>query len=315
MKHVFVFDPKAFYNQQWKMDSILDSIGQFFRTQTKTDFSVQISRYRRDAVTLIQSEIEKAKQGDVVRVYAVGGEEILFDCVNGLTGLPNTELAVVPHGETTDFLKNFGEDKVDLFKDIPTLVQSNAIPTDLINWGVNYAINSCVIGLNSATAFKLQNMKSSLNKNSFILFSKISTAFSHFFNTFNKDIAAQQYKISVDDRDFSGSYSLIHIANGPYQNGKKTGLSNAMPDDGLLDIALIKSAAALKTLWSMSRYTAGKLPSNCVNLQAKSISIESDKKMWIQLDNEYIQDTKLNLSVVHQGVSLVTAGNITYSKE
>jgi hypothetical protein len=42
MKYVFVFDPKAFYdrNCKWKMNNILDTIGQYFRTQNKPDFFI-----------------------------------------------------------------------------------------------------------------------------------------------------------------------------------------------------------------------------------------------------------------------------------
>jgi len=121
MKHVFVFDPKAFYNQQWKMDNILDGIGQFFRTQESPDFSIQFSRYRRNAIGIIQEEAEKAKSGSVIRVYAVGGEEILFDCLNGVAHFHNTQLASIPFGESNDFIKIFGEDKIESFRDIPTL--------------------------------------------------------------------------------------------------------------------------------------------------------------------------------------------------
>jgi len=150
MKHVFVFDPKAFYNQQWKMDNILDGIGQFFRTQESPDFSIQFSRYRRNAIGIVQEEAEKARAGDIVRIYAIGGEEILFDCLNAVAHFPNMQLATVPHGDSNDFLKIFGEGKEEIFRDIPTLVQSSdALPTDAIRWGVNYALNSCYIGMNS----------------------------------------------------------------------------------------------------------------------------------------------------------------------
>jgi diacylglycerol kinase family enzyme len=314
MKHVFVFDPKSFHNQQWMMDGILDSIGQFFRTQTKPDFSIHISRYRRNAIGLINAEAEKAKEDETVRVYAVGGEEILFDCVNGVADLPNAELAAVPYGETADFLNIFGEGKTEAFRNIPSLVQAESIPTDMISWGVNYALNSCYIGLNSATAVKLKELKSKLGKRSFIMFSKITSSLNYMLTAFNKQIAAQQYSITIDNRDYSGSYSLIHIANGPYYAGKVTGLSAARPDDGVLDVALIKSASPLKTMWSMRKYAGGKTPSNCILLQAKKIAIQSERKMWIQLDNEYIQDTSINLSVVPQAVNIVAVDNLSYQK-
>jgi diacylglycerol kinase family enzyme len=314
MKHVFMFDPKSFYNQQWKMDGVLDHIGQYFRTQEKPDFSIQFSRNRRDSIGIINDEAEKAKPGDIVRIYAVGGEEILFDCLNGVAHFPNMELASIPHGEMNDFLCIFGMDKIDTFRDIQSIVRGAAIPTDIINWGINYSLNSCHIGMNSAFAKKLQELKTRMSKRSYFLFSKFSSFFSYLGTAFDKKITAQKYSITVDDKDYSGQYSLIHVANGPYYAGKKTGASKAMPNDGLLDVALIRSGGALKTMWSMRKYSHGKCPSNCILMQAKKISIKSEKHMWIQLDNEYIHDTSIDISVVSRAVQMVAVDNLSYQK-
>jgi len=312
MKHVFVFDPKAFFSQQWKMDGILDHIGEFFRTQDKPDFSIQMSRYRRNAIGIINDAVEKATPGDTVRVYAVGGEEILYDCINAAAHYPNMQVAAVPHGELNDFIHIFGDVKVDKFLDIPSIVTAGALDTDLIRWGVNYALNSCYIGLNSAMAAKVRALKSSLGKGSFFFFSKISNFFNYIFTAFDKEITEQNYVISIDDVDYSGKYSLIHVANGPYYAGKKTGLVDAVPNDGLLDIALIKSGGALKTMFSMRKYSRGKRPRNGIYLQGKKISVQSDKKMWIQLDNEYIQNTDINLTVIPNATQIVAVDNLSY---
>jgi len=313
MKHVFVFDPKAFFGQQWKMDGILDHIGEFFRTQDKPDFSIQMSRYRRNAIGIINDEAEKASPGDVVRVYAVGGEEILYDCINAAAHFPNMQVAVIPHGESNDFLNIFGEGKEESFRDIPSLVTASALDTDLINWGVNYALNSCYIGLNSAMSAKVRALKSSFGKGGFFLLSKkISGFFNNVFTAFDKEITNQNYEISIDDVDYSGKYSIIHIANGPYYAGKKTGLKDATPNDGLLDIALIKSSGPIKTLFSIRKYSKGNRPKNGVFLQGKKITVKSDKKMWIQLDNEYIYNTDINLAVVQNAVQMVVVDNLTY---
>jgi len=312
MKHVFVFDPKAFYSQQWKMDNILDNIGQFFRTQEAPDFSIQFSRYRRNAITIIQDEAEKAKPDDIIRIYAIGGEEILFDCLNAVAHFENIQLAPVPHGESYDFLKIFGENNIDSFRDIPSLVKGDAIQTDIIKWGENYALNSCYIGMNSAILKKIKDLKSNMGKNSFIVFSKLSSYFNTLFGAFNKNIAAREYKINIDDTDYSGQYCLIHVANTPYHAGRMTGISGAKPDDGLLDIALIKSSHPMKTLSSMRRYSRGKRPKNCVIVHGKKISIQAAGQMWIQLDNEYIQDTNINMSVVNHAVQIVTVNSLTY---
>jgi len=312
MKHVFVFDPKAFYNQQWKMDNILDGVGQFFRTQENPDFSIQYSRYRRNAIGIIQEEAEKAKPGDIVRIYAVGGDEILFDCLNGVAHFPNMQLAAVPFGDSNDFLDIFGKDKIEAFKDIPSLVNAGALPTDAIRWGVNYALNSCYIGMNSVISKRIKDMKSRLNKSSFILFSKLSSFFNYFLTAFDKTLAAREYEIFIDDVDYSGHYCLVHIANGPYFAGKLTGVSDATPDDGLLDIALIKSSHPLKTLFSMRRYSRGKRPKNCVFTHGKKITVKSKSQIWIQLDDEYIQDTSINLNIVSHAFQMVAAEGLSY---
>jgi diacylglycerol kinase family enzyme len=307
-----MFDPKSFYGQQWMMDNILDNIGQFFRTQEKPDWSIQVSRYRRDAIVIIQEEAEKAKPDDIIRIYAIGGEEILFDCINAVAHFPNMQIAAVPYGETSNFLNIFGEDKAENFRDIPALVKAEALSTDLIRWGVNYALNSCYIGLNSATAARVKELNANLNKRSFLLFSKISNFFNYIFMAFNKEITEQDYLITIDNQDYSGKYSLVHIANGPYYAGKMTGLKNATPNDGMLDIALVKSADPLRTMWSTRRYAKGKRPKNCTFVQGKKITIQSDKQMWIQLDNEYMRDTNIKINVVHEAVQMVVLDNLTY---
>jgi len=316
MKHVLVFDPKAFSNQQWKMDNILDTVGQFFRTQDKPDFSIQFSRYRRNAITIIQDEVEKAKQGDIVRVYAIGGEEIIFDCLNAVAHFPNMQLAIVPYGENNNFLRIFqtdkNDDKMELFRDIPNLINSDTLPTDALRWDVNYALNSCYIGMNTAIAKRMKDFKSSINKSSFYILSRMTNTINYLFTAFDKQLAARQYDIKIDDSDYSGTYSLIHVANSPYHNGKKTGSYDATPDDGILNIALMKSSIPLRTLPALRKYAKGKRPRNCIMLQGKAITISTKNPMWIQLDDEYIQDTNVSLSAVHHAVQIVAPAGLSY---
>jgi len=316
MKHVFVFDPKSFHEHQWKMDIILDSIGQYFRAQENPDFSIQLSRYPREAIELIQSQVDKAEEGDTVRVYAIGGEEILFDCLNGIAGLPNMELAVMPYGEMSDFLRIFGEENAELFMDIPTLVKSAAIPTDMIDAGYNYAFNTCFVGFISTATIKTREIIKMMGKgmSSFLPLNKLMTSLSELFAAIDKQISARYYKITIDDKEYSGNYSFINIANGPFYSGKKTVAAQAIPDDGFLEVALIKSASPLKTIGSVKKYIRGTTPSNCILMKAKKITVQSDEPMWIQLDCEFMQNTNITFEVIPGAVQFVTVNNLTYPK-
>ena len=312
MKHVFVFDPRSFFDQEWKMDIVLENIGQYFRTQENVEFSIQYSKYRRNAITIIQEEFENSNPGEAIRVYAIGSGGILFDCLNAVAHFPNMQLAVIPFGVSNDFLRIFGSENLKLFRDVQAIAKAETLPTDIIRWGVNYALNSCHIGIDTALLKKKKAIKLNPNKSIFNVFSKISSSIKYFLSAFDKKSIQQKYKVTIDDEEHSDQYSLIHIANGPYFSGRITGAKDATPDDGLLDIVLIKSSGPLRTLASIRKFSRGKKPKKSIFVQAKKISIQSDQKMLIQLDNEYIEDTKINLNIIHNAVHLVVVNKLSY---
>ncbi|MDR2792038.1 MAG: hypothetical protein LBB61_00025 [Treponema sp.] len=315
MKHVFVFNPKSF-TPKTQMDYIIDTIGQFFRTQEKPHFSIQISHFPRDAIGIIKREIMTADENETVRVYAVGGDGILFDCLNGIIGLPNMELASVPYGKTNDFIRVFGEDKTHLFRNIGALVSAKTLPTDVIAFGNNYAINTLTIGMESRAVIKMSNFSKKypmlLNRftflyNVFLTAGGITVLFDH-------DILYRQYNIIIDSVDFSGEYSSINIANGPCYGGNKSVMPIARPDDGILHTLLFKPLSVLSTLFVLPNYIKGKTPSNCKLIQAKKLEIRSELPLEIQADGEIFFDTSITVEVKPGAVHFAAVDNLTYKK-
>jgi diacylglycerol kinase family enzyme len=315
MKHVYIIDPKPFHGQQWKMDGLVDTIGQFFRRQEeKPNFSTLFSHYPRSAIGLIQKQVDEAEEDETVRVYAIGGDDMLFDCLSGISGLPNMELAIAPYGITNDFIRVFGEKKADLFRDIESLAVSGTVPTDVIAVGNNFAINGCSVGIVPAIAMKKNVSRAKFSKG----IGRFSLGFWFFVDKvssyLNKDTIANQYKITIDDADYSGTYSLVYVINSPYFCRKRVPLSGSMPDDGFLDVVLFKSAGPFFTSGLFKKYARGKLPSTCVRVQAKKVEIKSDTPMWIQTDSEYLRDTSITFEVVPEAVQVVAVNNLTYQR-
>jgi diacylglycerol kinase family enzyme len=315
MKHVYLVDPKPFHGQQWKMDGLVDAIGQFFRTkEEKPNFSILFSNFPRSAIGHIQKQVDAAEEDETVRVYAIGGDNILFDCLSGITGLPNMELAVVPYGEVNDFIRVFGEKKTELFKDMESLATSEVIPTDIIAVGNNFSINGCCVGIVPAIAMKKDVSRAKYSTG----IGRLSLGFWFFLDTvstfLNKDIISHQYKITIDDVDYSGSYSLVNVINSPYFHRKKIPLDGSMPNDGFLDVVLFKTAGPFSTSMLFRKYARGKLPSNCVRVQGKKVEIKSDTPMWIQTDSEYLLDTSIVFEVMPEAVQVVAVNNLTYQR-
>lgn len=312
MKHVFVVNPKAFPEQK-RMDAVIDSIESFFSAQQNGNFSIEVTQYSRDAIGLIQEQVDKAEEGETVRVYAVGGDEILFDCLNGIVGLPNIELAVVPYGATNDFIRVFGEGKAELFRDINSLVDGTTIPTDIIDTGNNFALNVCSVGLVSAVILKMRRAdkrQGGLRRLTF--WEQLKTFLNYVAAVFNSRVLSQHYEVTVDDLHFSGNFGFINIANGPFFGGNRIAVKKAMPDDGLLDVAIFKTTNPLHFLISIGIYAMGRMPSNLFLLQAKRISLQSDDPILIQLDGDFFQDTNITFEVVPGAVQVVSVNNLPY---
>ena len=314
MKHVFVIDPESFSGQQWRMDGLRDIIGQYFRTQEKPDFTTMVSKFPREAMGVIQKQVDEAG-GDTVRVYAVGGDGVLFDCLNAIVGLPNTELAIMPYGATNTFVRSFGEGTDEAFKNVPSVTTAPGIPTDVIEAGNTYAISGCTVGFTPAVVIRIRDLNDAkLARGLGRLAAGLRRLFTGFSFVFDRDIVGRHYKIAIDDGDYSGTYSQINILNAPYFGRRKTALRETQPDDGFIDVVLFKSASVVTTLINFRKYAQRKLPSSCIRVKAKKVEIQSDKPMWIQTDSEYLMDTNITFEVVPGAVQIVAVDNLKYQE-
>jgi YegS/Rv2252/BmrU family lipid kinase len=315
MKHVFVFNPKSFLDKG-KMDFIIDTIGQHFRKQEHPHFSIQISHFPRDAIGCVRREVKSAEEDETVRVYAIGGDGILFDCLNAIMDLPNTQLASIPYGNSSDFVRSFGEGLEEQFKDISKITDGDVIPTDVIAAGFNYALNSCTIGLEAVAVVKA-NIVTRRYKNIFnrfpFLYVPLMTLCG-MSGVFDSDLLNQEYEIIIDGVDFSGCYASINVANGPCYGGNKTPSPTARPDDGFLNVILFKSVGAILTLMRLNDFLHGKTPAECKIIRAQQIEVKSKEALQIQLDGEVFSDTSLTIQVKPAAVQIVTLKGLTYDR-
>ena len=315
MKHVFILDPEFFREQQWKFQNICDNIDLFFRKQARSEYSVHTPRYPRESTGIIREQYETIKTGETLRIYAIGGDEIFFDCVNGTAGIPNAELAFVTCGNTDSFLKILGIEKRDLSKNLEALTTAPSLQTDIITAGNQIALNGCMAGIVAAQVAKQKKFILGKKEDKLSLFFRMAASF--ILKTrvlFDRETVNHQYTITIDGLDHSGKYSHIGIANGPYYDGNKIASLTAKPDDGVLDITLLKSARAFSTAGSLRKLWRGIIPSGGITLRGRSVSVKSDVPFWIQLDGELIQDTMVNFAVQPGAIQIISVNNNRYEQ-
>jgi diacylglycerol kinase family enzyme len=314
MKHFFVINPRSFTSLRDIKQVLLD-IENCFSVTNRAENKIYISRYPRDAVAAVYRYI-KSVDGEVVRVYAVGGDGIMFDCLNGMIEFPNAELAVVPYGNANDFLRSFGEEHKLKFRDIELLSKAPTTLTDVIQCDTNYALNNCSIGIEGLA----------------VLHSKVITdvmgrfAFSRrFIGTMYKLGAAQgilqnivtrqQYTLSLDGEDFSGGYGAINIGNTAYSGGNCASNPYALPNDGKLNMITFKGRSPIRTIAYISDYTAGnfeKYPKLMACHEFREMKISSERPMYVCLDGEAFFASSLNVKVIPNAIRVAAPQGLSY---
>ncbi|MDR0946621.1 MAG: hypothetical protein LBM87_02590 [Ruminococcus sp.] len=315
MRHLFVINPRSFVDLN-SLKSFLLNVEDCFSTGKRAEYKIYISRYPRDAIAAVNRYIGSVDKNEVVRVYAVGGDGILFDCLNGIVGYENAEIASVPYGKVNDFLRSFGEYNVKRFRDIKTLSHSDTILTDIIKCGTNYNIMNTTIGLESSATPAVESLI------------KFITPFKHsgllmpfLYNLgglrciLNKETRLQYYNLYIDDIDYSGTYIDINISNTFGNGGKNAPNPYAIPNDGLFDVVLIKPMSALKCIIRFSDYVRGKaaeFPENFICIRGKHLKCSSDRILHVDLDGEYFLTNEIEMEIVPQAVKVVAPANTHY---
>jgi diacylglycerol kinase family enzyme len=314
LNHLFVINPRSF--KQGNADKVIEEIKSCFEPGRESDYGIYMSRYARDAEIAIQKHIESLPEKTSLRVYAVGGDGILFDCLNGIVGFPDAELTNIPHGRANDFIRAFGVEAKKSFLDIKSLINAPSIFVDIINYGSGYGINQMSLGLegqatNNATVYLRQN------KTKFIkhFLGSIYTLFG-FLTMFNQSILQQKYKITLDGEDYSGNYFNISVTNTPCKGGNLVTNTYSVPTDGLLNIMFARSANTFKVINAIRDYTKGNFEKQkelFFHKTFKNMDITSELPLRVQIDGEAFYTDKLTVDIIPDGVRFIVPEGIGFA--
>jgi len=299
MKHLFVINPhsfKAFGNIQ----DVVQEINACFEYDTEGTHSIHISCYPRDAIEVVHEFILGCPTDETVRIYAVGGNGIHFECLNGMIDFPNAELTCVPHGNANDYDRVFGEDVKDKFRDIKSLLTAPSRPVDVISCGSNYAILGLSIGMvgqaiiNANEIFPRLPVKW-LRKNVGLAYSLCAVK-----AMFDKSVMQQHYTILLDGEDFSGQYCNIYVSNIACNGGTLTPSPYAKPDDGKLHVMLLETRKKRDIISVIGEYNKGHFEKfDWIHYKTcKVMEIKSEDLLCAEIDGEGFYAREMRIEIM-----------------
>jgi len=321
IKHLFIINPRSFWKKTYQ-NQIVVGIHQFFREINNSEYDIHVSQFPRDAVGFIPLFAKNLPDTTTLRVYAVGGDGILFDCLNGIMGLKNVELAAIPYGYTNNFIRGFDKNDRNLFRLMSQQYDAPTIPVDVMRCGNNYALNYCVVGLEAETVQRAGKIREQMEKSNPLnrWLSRRLYSRSYYAGCLgtcsDKKLLYQQYEVNIDEREnFTGVYQGISIFNSPYYGGNYHPINKAMPNDGILDVLTIRTRGVLRTCCLYPFYVSGHykiFPRNFTLRQGKKIAIRSENILLISMDGIVFFEPELEIELLPAAVQFVDAGRHGY---
>ena len=300
MKHLFLVNPAA-----GKYDHTYECAEQIHAVckARGLDYEIRVSKKPGD---LTRYAAEACAAGTELRLYACGGDGTLNEVVNGAAGHPNAAITHFPGGSGNDFIKIFSDPA--RFRDLAALLECEETSFDLIRCNDTYAINICSMGLDARIGTEMARYKrlpGVSGSGAYIL----STAVN-----FVKGIH-EPYTVEVDGEVIEGRRTMICVCSGRCYGGGFRPVPEAEPDDGLLDVLLVRPVTRLQVAQVIGPYKQGKFrdyPHLFRYFRAKEVTVRCGETRVVNLDGEARYAETAHFSVVPQGIRFFYPRGLSY---
>lgn len=291
MRHIFIINPAA---------------GKYDRTEEYTQVIRRICGVRGLEYTIACSKVkgdcrriahEAAESGEECRLYACGGDGTLNEVVNGAAGYENVAITHFPGGSGNDTIKMFSEPSA--FFDLERLLDCDEARFDLIRCNDEYSINIVSMGLDARVAHDMSKYKRLP-----LLSGKGSYILSLIVNLLKG--LSMPMQITIDGKELhNGRQTLICVCNGRWYGGGFNPVPEAEPDDGLLDVLVVKKVGLLVVSKLLGKYKAGRyneLSQYIDHYLCRTVQIDTGKPAVVNIDGETIHASLASARILPKAV-------------
>ncbi len=289
-KYTFVLNPKAGKGRAAKLHNRLAELIH----DSGIDGSIFLTEY-------IGHAIEIARSADSEYVCAIGGDGTINECVNGIMGSPKV-LGILPAGSGNDLIKS-----LSIPKELETAfnvllsgrVRSIDIGEVLCDGQGRHFINGVGIGFDAAVANRTKSIRH-LTGTLLYLVAVLQTLGSY---------KSPKFTIRLDSLELCSHNLLIAIGNGRCAGGGFYLTPDALIDDGLLDVCMIREIPIRKILTIMPKVMKG-THTNDQNVsmhRVEGLTIHADRPFYVHADGEIVGEgvRSVNTRIIPQGIRII----------
>ncbi len=274
------------------------------------DFEFVLTEYQRHAIRLVQDAIEK----DFRNFISVGGDGTLNEVINGIflkhqNVLPDIKLGVITVGTGNDWGRTHHM-PADYANMVEVIKSGNLYSHDIgkakYRFGKEdenrYFINIAGMGFDAMVANKVNVMKEKGYRGLMVYMYSLLTSLFGFKPT--RLVIYSEGKMIYSDSTFLASIGICR-----YNGGGMMLLPDAIPNDGLFDLTIIRKVSRLKVVANIKNVFDGSFVKikEVERFQGKSFTVISDPPNILQLetDGESLGNSPLDFEVLPRAINMI----------
>ena len=274
MKHLFIINPAAGswdHTKQYTA-AIVESCN-----ARGLDYRVEVSKAPGECRRITR---EAGETGEEYRVYACGGDGTLNEVASGAAGFPNLAITAYSGGSGNDFVRLFSEPAA--FSDLERLLDAKEVTFDMIRCNDDYALNICSVGLDARIGTDVARYKRL----------PLLQGFRAYVASTVVNVVrgiAEHYVVEICGETVDAQQTMICVCNGRFYGGGFNPVPEAEPDDGLLDVIVIKGdrpIETVRTIFHFIKRNTKDYPAGIVHFKSRDILLHSYNEETTDIDGQ-----------------------------
>jgi len=251
------------------------------------------------------------------KFISVGGDGTLNEIVNGIftqdvCPTKDTVMGMIPVGTGNDWGRMFGiplvyEGSVKVISDNKIMPHDVGTLTYFSADGQQkrYFMNIAGLGFEAVVVQKTNRQKDKGRSSQAV----------YFYNLLSSLISYRRpyINITIDGKTVSTKAFSVNVGNGRYCGGGMRQTPDALPDDGLLDITVIKDMGRLEVIKALKILYDGTILSHpkIDGYRSNNLKVTSETALYAEADGESLGHTPVEFGIVPGGVNVVYGTKIT----